>query len=356
MSSELAPILITGGAGFIGSHLVRQWLAEEASPVVNLDKLTYAGHLSSLGSALQDARHRFVSGDIADLNLLPSLFAQHRPRGVIHLAAETHVDRSIDRPAVFFETNVQGTFALLEATLQYWQTLNLAERDAFRFLHVSTDEVFGAAGERERFDESSPYAPNSPYAASKAAADHFVRAYHRTYGLPTIVTNSSNNYGSHQSPEKFIPLVICRAMAGRAVPIYGDGLQQRDWLHVEDHCTALRLVLARGKVGETYLVGSGEQPTNLELAKRICNLVDELRPGLPHAPSTSLLTHVPDRPGHDRRYALDASKLRRELAWQPTFDFHTALRETVRWYLEHPEWIAEASAQLPQLRVGISPA
>jgi dTDP-glucose 4,6-dehydratase len=356
MSFESAPVLITGGAGFIGSHLVRQWLAFETSPVVNLDKLTYAGHRSSLGSAIDDPRHSFVQGDVADLNLLHELFAQHRPRAVIHLAAETHVDRSIDQPAEFFETNVQGTFMLLEAALRYWQTLALGVRDRFRLLHVSTDEVFGAAGENEFFREDSPYAPNSPYAASKAAADHFVRTYHRTYGLPTIITNSSNNYGPHQMPEKFIPLTICHALAGQPIPIYGDGLQQRDWLHVEDHAAALRLVLNQGNVGETYLVGSGQQPTNLALAKQICAMVDDLRPGLAHGPCTQLLTHVVDRPGHDRRYAVDASKVQRELAWQPTIDFTTGLCETVRWYLEHPEWIAEAAAKLPTGRVGIKSA
>ena len=340
------PVLITGGAGFIGSSLVRQWLTEEASPVVNLDKLTYAGHLASLESARDDARHTFVQGDVADLGLLRELFERHRPRAVLHLAAETHVDRSIDAPAPFFETNVGGAFALLEASLGYWRSLSADERDRFRFLHVSTDEVFGVAAPEVVFTESSPYAPNSPYAASKAAADQFVRAYRQTYGLPTLVAHPSNNYGPYQLPEKLIPLTIVRAAAGEMIPIYGDGGQQREWLHVADHTRALRMILARGRVGESYLIGGGQRPTNLELVREICALIDQRGASPPVRPCAQLLSHVADRPGHDRRYAVDTSKLREELGWLPQIDFSDGLRDTVRWYLRNAAWVAEATAAL----------
>ena len=346
-------ILVTGGAGFIGSHLVRQLLADEATSVINLDKLTYAGHLSSLGSAQSHARHHFVQGDVTDLLLLSKLFTEHQPTAVMHLAAETHVDRSIDQPADFFETNVRGTLTLLEAATAYWEQLSSDGKEAFRFLQVSTDEVFGEVAEGKAFSEATPYAPNSPYAASKAAADHFVRAFHRTYGLPVLVTNSSNNFGPNQLPEKLIPLAIRKALAGEEIPVYGDGRQVRDWLYVRDHVQALQRVLAAGKVGETYLIGSSYQPTNLELLQQICELIDELGDKLPVRPCAKLLTHVTDRPGHDRRYAVDSSKLQSELGWQPQHDFSLSLRETVQWYLTKSAWVAEAVAQLPSQRIGL---
>lgn len=333
-------ILITGGAGFIGSCLVRQIVAEDRlTQIVNFDRLTYAGNLGSLDSVLVCPRHRFVHGDIGDAQLVKKLLREERPMAIVHLAAETHVDRSIDGPVAFVATNVVGTFTLLEAAREYWQGLAAGEREQFRFLHVSTDEVYGSLGPSGSFSENSPYSPRSPYSASKAAADHLVRACHHTYGLPTIVTNTCNNFGPYQFPEKLIPLMILNAVEGKPLPVYGDGLNVRDWLFVEDHCRALRLVLRRGAPGETFNIGADCQRTNLEVVHAICRLVDELRPGLPHGPCERLIESVADRPGHDRRYAIDASKIRRELGWEPSCDFESALSKTVRWYLENPAWV-----------------
>jgi dTDP-glucose 4,6-dehydratase len=332
-------ILVTGGAGFIGSNLVRQFLAEDSDHIVTLDKLTYAGNLDSLDDLLGDPRHEFVEGDITDAGLVDSLFEQHQPRAIVHLAAESHVDRSIDGPAAFVETNVFGTFQLLECAKRYWSNLPSNRRDDFRFLHVSTDEVYGSLGAAGFFTEASPYAPNSPYSASKAASDHFVRAYHHTYGMPTLITHCSNNYGPYQFPEKLIPLMILNALEGRPLPVYGDGLNIRDWLYVEDHCRALRTVLNGGAPGEIFTIGGNNEQTNLSVVETICNTVDRLRPGLPHAPSRSLIHFVADRPGHDRRYAIDASHLRNTLGWEPQQDFASGLERTVAWYLENRRWM-----------------
>jgi dTDP-glucose 4,6-dehydratase len=332
-------ILVTGGAGFIGANFVRQWLAEESSLLVNLDKLTYAGNLDSLAELADHPRYVFVQGDIGDGPLVSGLFERYRPRAVVHFAAESHVDRSIDGPAAFVETNVVGTFRLLEAARRYWCELAEPARAAFRFLQVSTDEVYGSLGGEGKFTEQTPYAPNSPYSASKAAGDHFARAYRHTYGLPVLGTNCSNNYGPYQFPEKLIPLMTLNALEGKPLPVYGDGGQVRDWLYVADHCRALRAVLARGTPGEVYNIGGNCERTNLEIVKAIAAIVDELRPGLPHAPCDSLIRHVTDRPGHDRRYAVDASKIAAELGWKPDEDFESALRKTVAWYLDHRDWI-----------------
>ena len=332
-------ILITGGAGFIGSCFVRQWLAEEGGRLVNLDKLTYAGNLDSLATVSDNPRYVFAQGDIADRPLVDELLATNRPDAIVHLAAESHVDRSIDGPMAFVQTNVVGTFELLESARGYWQGLPKREKGRFRFLHVSTDEVHGTLGATGQFDEGSQYAPNSPYAASKAAADHFVRAAYKTFGLPVITTNCSNNYGPYQHPEKLIPHVVLSCLAGTPLPVYGDGQQVRDWLFVEDHCRALRTVLARGRPGEVYHVGGQSERTNLETVQAICQLVDRLRPELPHAPCESLIEHVKDRPGHDRRYAIDNTKICSELGWSPQEDFATGLEKTVRWYLDNPTWI-----------------
>jgi len=330
-------LLVTGGAGFIGSNFVLSTVAQAGEPVVNLDKLTYAGSLRNLDALRGDARHTFVQGDICDRELLRKLLEQHRPRAIVHLAAESHVDRSIQGPAEFVQTNVVGTFALLEESRAYWQDLAAPERTAFRFLHISTDEVYGSLGpEAPAFTEETPYAPNSPYSASKAASDHLVQAYHHTYGLPTLITNCSNNYGPHQFPEKLIPLMIHHALAGKPLPVYGDGLNVRDWLYVEDHCAALREVLARGRPGEVYNVGGGAEMKNIDLVRTLCALLDDASPrtGGSYA---SLITFVQDRPGHDRRYAIDAGKIRRELGWQPQESFESGLRKTVRWYLANLE-------------------
>jgi len=327
-------LLVTGGAGFIGSNFVLSTVAQAGEPVVNLDKLTYAGSLKNLEGLRGDARHTFAQGDIAERPLVRKLLERHRPRAIVHLAAESHVDRSIEGPAEFVQTNVVGTFCLLEEARAYWSTLAATERAAFRFLHISTDEVYGSLGpEDPAFTEETPYAPNSPYSASKAASDHLVRAYHHTYGLPTLVTNCSNNYGPHQFPEKLIPLMIHQALAGKPLPVYGDGLNVRDWLYVEDHCSALREVLARGRPGEVYNVGGGAEMKNIELVRTLCALLDDAKPrtGGSYA---SLITFVKDRPGHDRRYAIDAGKIRRELGWRPQESFESGLRKTVRWYLE----------------------
>ena len=350
----MTPILVTGGAGFIGSNFVRQWIEEERIAVVNLDKLTYAGNLDSLANAMDDPLHVFVEGDVCDGTLVSRLLAEHRVRAVVHFAAESHVDRSIDRPAAFVETNVVGTFRLLEAAQQHWSELGEPERSAFRFLHVSTDEVYGSLGPAGVFTEDSPYAPNSPYSASKAAGDHFARAYHRTYGLPVLVTNCSNNYGPFQFPEKLIPLMILNAVEGKPLPVYGDGRQVRDWLHVEDHCRAIRTVLARGTPGEVYNIGAGCRRTNLEVVEMIAGIVDRLCPELGHRPCSSLIRFVTDRPGHDRRYAVDAGKLRRELGWEPRVDFPSGLEQTVRWYLDNQNWVARiTSGEYQRERLGL---
>lgn len=347
-------VLVTGGAGFIGSNFVRQWLAEETAPVVNLDKLTYAGNLDSLADVLDHPRHRFVHGDIGDGELVLRLLAEHQVRAIVNFAAESHVDRSIEGPAAFVETNVLGSFRLLEAARRWWSSLPEAKRSAFRFLHVSTDEVYGSLGPTGKFTETTPYAPNSPYSASKAASDHFARAYHHTYGLPVLVTNCSNNYGPYQFPEKLIPLMILNAVEGKPLPVYGDGLQVRDWLYVEDHCRAIRTVLARGRPGEVYNIGGNCERTNLEVVRTICQLVDELCPGLPHAPCVSLITYVIDRPGHDRRYAIDATKIRTQLQWEPRENFESGLRRTVAWYLENRAWVERiTSGKYRRQRLGL---
>jgi dTDP-glucose 4,6-dehydratase len=336
-------ILVTGGAGFIGSNFVLDWVAATGEAVVNLDKLTYAGNLANLAALAADSRHRFVRGDIADRALLDRLFAEHRPRAVVHFAAESHVDRSIHGPAAFIETNVVGTFELLEAARAHWQALDAAERAGFRFLHVSTDEVYGSLGESDPpFSESTAYAPNSPYSASKAASDHLVRAYHHTYGLPTLTTNCSNNYGPYQFPEKLVPLVISNALEGKPLPVYGDGRQVRDWLYVGDHCEALRVVLERGRPGEVYNIGGNSERRNLEVVEALCDALQEARPR--DAGYRTLVTHVADRPGHDRRYAIDARKIRRSLGWAPRETFDSGIAKTVRWYLDHPEWVAKVKS------------
>jgi dTDP-glucose 4,6-dehydratase len=333
-------ILVTGGAGFIGSSLVRQLISEGPhTRIVNLDKLTYAGNLESLTEVSRSVRHRLVHGDIADAALVAEVMRTFQPTAIIHLAAESHVDRSIDGPAAFVQTNIVGTFTLLEASRRYWADLEPGDRSRFRFLHVSTDEVFGSLGETGAFTESTPYSPRSPYSASKAASDHLVRAYQHTYGLPTLITNCSNNYGPYQFPEKLIPLMILNAYKGRPLPVYGDGLNVRDWLFVEDHCRALRTVLFGGRIGETYNIGGNCERTNLDIVHAVCQLIDEARPSHPHRPSSGLITRVPDRPGHDRRYAIDASKIQKELGWQPAFDFEAGLALTVRWYLDNLAWV-----------------
>jgi dTDP-glucose 4,6-dehydratase len=335
-------ILVTGGAGFIGSNFILHWLAEAGTPVVNLDKLTYAGNLRNLESVSSDRRYCFVQGDIVDRELLRDILQRYRPRAVIHFAAESHVDRSIRGPDDFIRTNVNGTFSLLEEARAYWLASPEPKRAAFRFLHVSTDEVYGSLGPSDAaFSEETPYAPNSPYSASKAAADHIVRAYHHTYGLPTLTTNCSNNYGPFQFPEKLIPLMILNGMGGKALPVYGDGQNVRDWLFVQDHCEALSAVLARGKLGETYNVGGGNQKRNLEIVEIICSILDELRPTDAVVPHRELISFVKDRPGHDRRYAMDFRKIERELGWRPKETLESGLRKTVEWYVKNQEWVQE---------------
>ncbi len=334
-------ILITGGAGFIGTNFVLDWFDTSSEPVVNLDALTYAGNLASLAFLKDDPRHRFVRGDICDSELVRRLLAEHRPRAIVHFAAESHVDRSIHGPGEFMRTNVEGTFALLEEARVYWAGLEGEARNDFRFLHVSTDEVYGSLGPDDApFAETKAYEPNSPYSASKAASDHLVRAWHHTYGLPVLTTNCSNNYGPYQFPEKLIPLVITNALAGRPLPIYGDGLNVRDWLYVGDHCAGIREVLARGRVGETYNIGGWNEQTNISIVRTICALLDELKPDLA-GPYARLITFVKDRPGHDRRYAIDACKIERELGWRPAETFDTGIRKTVRWYLDNQEWVGQ---------------
>jgi dTDP-glucose 4,6-dehydratase len=334
-------ILVTGGAGFIGANFVLDWVRGGHGRVVNLDKLTYAGHAASLSPLEGDARHVLVRGDIADQSLVASLLRQYRPSAVINFAAESHVDRSISGPSDFIQTNIVGVFQLLEAAREYWLGLPGDARDCFRFLQISTDEVFGTLSPLDPpFRETMPFAPNSPYSASKAAADHLVRAWHHTYGLPVLTTHCSNNYGPLQFPEKLIPLVLLQALEGKPLPVYGDGLQVRDWLYVSDHCAALRAVLARGEPGATYNIGGHNEMTNLDVVRRICALLDEWRPREDGRPYAEQITFVQDRPGHDRRYAIDAAKLAGELGWTPLESFDGGIRKTVRWYLDHPEWIA----------------
>ena len=333
-------ILVTGGAGFIGSNFVLDWRAAHPNEgVVNLDALTYAGNLENLSGLKADAGHVFVQGNITDRSLVDQLLATHRPRAIVHFAAESHVDRSIHGPGAFMKTNIEGTFTLLEAARGYWSGLNDAEKTAFRFLHVSTDEVYGSLGPQDApFTENHPYEPNSPYSASKAASDHLVRAWHHTYGLPVLTTNCSNNYGPFHFPEKLIPLMIVNALAGKPLPVYGDGMQVRDWLYVKDHCSAIRRVLEAGRLGETYNVGGWNEKPNIEIVHTVCALLDELRPSA-EGSYKRLTTHVKDRPGHDRRYAIDARKIERELGWRPAETFETGIRKTVQWYLNNPDWV-----------------
>ena len=330
--------LVTGGAGFIGANFVLQAVADGLQ-VVNLDKLTYAGNPDTLASLQGNERHVFVHGDIGDRTLVAGLLAEHRPDAIVNFAAESHVDRSIDGPAEFVQTNVVGTLSLLEGTRDYWRSLEGAARDAFRFLHVSTDEVYGSLGAEGRFTETTPYAPNSPYSASKAASDHLVRAFRHTYGLPTLTTNCSNNYGPYQFPEKLIPLIIQKALAGESLPVYGDGRNIRDWLFVGDHCSAIRRVLEAGRIGETYNVGGSAERENIAVVKTICALLDARQPLADGRARESLITHVKDRPGHDRRYAIDSSKLQDELGWRPSQTFETGIAQTVDWYLAHQTWV-----------------
>jgi dTDP-glucose 4,6-dehydratase len=339
-------IMVTGGAGFIGGNFVLDWLAEpQAEPVVNLDKLTYAGNLETLASLSGDARHVFVQGDIADAELVSRLLVQHQPRAVLNFAAESHVDRSISGPEAFIQTNVMGSFNLLEAVRTYWGGLASGAQQDFRFLHVSTDEVYGSLGPGDAaFTEHHRYQPNSPYSASKAASDHLVRAYHHTYGLPVLTTNCSNNYGPFHFPEKLIPLMIVNALAGKPLPVYGDGMQIRDWLYVKDHCSAIRRVLEAGRLGEVYNVGGWNEKANIEIVHTVCDLLDELQPRADGQTYRGQISHVTDRPGHDRRYAIDARKLHEELGWKPAETFDTGIRQTVRWYLDHPGWVARVQS------------
>ena len=331
--------LVTGGAGFIGGNFVLEALSREDLRIVNLDALTYAGNRDTLASVSNNPRHVFVHGDIGDRELVAGLLAEYRPQAIINFAAESHVDRSIDGPAAFVKTNVVGTLGLLEAARDYWRDSPAATRDGFRFLHVSTDEVYGSLGETGAFTEETPFAPNSPYSASKAASDHLVRAFHHTFGLPVLTTNCSNNYGPYQFPEKLIPLIIQKALAGAPLPVYGDGLNVRDWLFVNDHCAAIHSVLESGRVGETYNVGGDAERQNIEVVKVICALLDQRRPRADGVPRESQITYVKDRPGHDRRYAIDASKLKRELGWAPTVGFEQGIARTVDWYLDNPAWV-----------------
>jgi dTDP-glucose 4,6-dehydratase len=337
-------ILVTGGAGFIGANFVLDWLRRQHEPVLNLDKLTYAGNPENLASLRGDGRHIFVQGDIGDRALIARLLAEHRPRAIVNFAAESHVDRSIHGPEDFIQTNIVGTFHLLEETRGHWMNLSDADKAAFRFLHVSTDEVYGSLGPEDApFTEATPFAPNSPYSASKASSDHLVRAYHHTYGLPTLTTNCSNNYGPYQFPEKLIPLMILNATKGKPLPIYGDGMNVRDWLYVTDHCSAIRAVLEQGRLGETYNVGGWNEMPNLSIVKTVCGLLDEMRPD-PAGPHERLLTYVKDRPGHDRRYAIDAGKIHRELGWKPAETFETGIRKTVAWYLDNMQWVENVAS------------
>ena len=338
-------ILVTGGAGFIGANFVLDWFAQSDEPVLNLDKLTYAGNLETLASLQNDARHVFVQGDIGDSALVRQLLAQHRPRAVVNFAAESHVDRSIHGPEDFIQTNIVGTFRLLEEVRAYFGGMDDAAKAAFRFLHVSTDEVYGSLALADpAFTEQHRYEPNSPYSASKAASDHLVRAYHHTYGLPVLTTNCSNNYGPYHFPEKLIPLMIVNALAGKPLPVYGDGMQIRDWLYVKDHASAIRRVLAAGKLGEVYNVGGWNEKPNIEIVNTLCALLDELRPRSDGQSYAKQISYVKDRPGHDRRYAIDARKLERELGWKPAETFESGIRKTVQWYLANPDWVAHVQS------------
>ena len=338
-------VLITGGAGFIGANFVLDWVAHTSEKIVNLDKLTYAGNLESLASLKTHPQHVFVQGDIGDANLVSQLLVEHQPRAVLNFAAESHVDRSIHGPGDFIETNIVGTFRLLESVRGYWQNLSAEDQAKFRFLHVSTDEVYGSLSpEAPAFTEQHSYEPNSPYSASKAASDHLVRAWHHTYGLPVLTTNCSNNYGPLHFPEKLIPLMIVNALAGKPLPVYGDGMQVRDWLYVKDHCSAIRCVLEGGRLGETYNVGGWNEKPNIDIVKTVCALLDELRPRADGQSYATQITYVKDRPGHDRRYAIDARKLEKELGWKPAETFETGIRKTVAWYLENAEWVAHVQS------------
>ncbi|MGA2049385.1 MAG: dTDP-glucose 4,6-dehydratase [Terracidiphilus sp.] len=333
-------ILVTGGAGFIGSNFVLNWVEATGRAVVNLDLLSYAGNPENLSTLAGDARHLLVRGDICDAEFVGSLVREHQPKAIVHFAAESHVDRSIASPQAFIQTNVQGTFVLLEQAKAYWSDLSDGDRQAFRLLHVSTDEVYGTLGPDDpAFSETTAYAPNSPYAASKAASDHLVRAYYHTWGLPVLTTNCSNNYGPFQFPEKLIPLMILNALENKPLPVYGDGRNVRDWLFVDDHCSAIRAVLAKGRVGETYNIGGNSERANIDVVTTICDLVDEMRPRAAGGSRRDLITYVKDRPGHDRRYAINATKISDELGWKPEAEFETGLRKTVRWYLDHLSWI-----------------
>ena len=346
-------LLITGGAGFIGSNFIRQALLQREIQVLNLDSLTYAGNLDSLQNVESNSNYRFCKADICDGVAVEKIMLEYQPDAVVHFAAESHVDRSIDGPAAFIQTNIIGTFNLLEAARKYWKELPADRKAAFRFLHVSTDEVYGSLGANGLFTEETPYAPNSPYSASKASSDHLVRAYHHTYGLPVLTTNCSNNYGPYQFPEKLIPLMILNALAGKALPVYGDGMQVRDWLYVEDHCRAILTALATGKLGETYNIGGHNEMPNIRIVEKICALLDELRPRTDGKSFTEQISYVTDRPGHDRRYAIDAGKIGRELGWLPQETFDTGIRKTVEWYLENPDWCERVtSGKYRQERLG----
>jgi dTDP-glucose 4,6-dehydratase len=337
-------ILVTGGAGFIGANFVLDWLAGSDEPVINLDKLTYAGNMETLAPLKGDPRHIFVQGDIGDSALVADLLARHKPRAVLHFAAESHVDRSIADPEAFIQTNIVGTFRLLEASRQFWSGLPAAEKAAFRFLQVSTDEVYGSLRPADpAFSETNRYEPNSPYSASKAASDHLTRAYHHTYGLPVLTTNCSNNYGPYHFPEKLIPLMIVNALAGKPLPVYGDGQQVRDWLYVKDHCSGIRRVLEAGKPGETYNIGGNNEKPNIDIVHAVCALLDELRPRAGGS-YREQVTFIKDRPGHDRRYAIDAGKMTQELGWKPAETFETGIRKTVQWYLDHPDWVSHVQS------------
>jgi dTDP-glucose 4,6-dehydratase len=332
------PVLVTGGAGFIGSNFITRWLKCEGTTILNLDKLTYAGNLANLASVADDPRHVFVRGDINDGDLVRSLLKSHSPSAIVHFAAESHVDRSIHNADEFIRTNILGTFTLLEEARAYWTTLPGSEKSSFRFVQVSTDEVFGSLGPDDpAFSEVTPYAPNSPYSASKASADHLVRSFHHTHGLPTLTSNCSNNYGPYQFPEKLIPLMIHNAVNGKPLPVYGDGLNVRDWLYVEDHCDAIRQILKKGVPGQTYNVGGNHEQTNIDIVRGICSILGELRPGFAYE---SLITYVNDRPGHDRRYAIDSSKIQREIGWRPSESFRSGMLKTVQWYLENENWVS----------------
>jgi dTDP-glucose 4,6-dehydratase len=345
MLNDLSPIVVTGGAGFIGSNFVLDWLALVGTPVVNLDKLTYAGNLQNLASVERHSAYHFEQGDICDPPFLNRLLDRYQPRAILHFAAESHVDRSLSGPEAFVRTNIEGTFRLLEATRAYLAKCSPEDCRKFRFLHVSTDEVYGTLHAQDpAFEETTAYAPNSPYAASKAASDHLVRAYVHSYGFPAVTTNCSNNYGPYQFPEKLLPLMIANAVAGKPLPVYGDGRQVRDWLYVGDHCSALRAVLERGEIGETYNIGGRNEQANLDTVELLCRLLDEMLPQSPHVPHRNLVTFVTDRPGHDRRYAINATKIEQKLGWRPAETFATGLRRTVQWYLAHQDWVEQVTS------------